>query len=109
MPSGESQPIIKIEQVSKSFGNFQALNNVSLEANLLSRWTDGVYKSTPHRVVNSAGRNRLSQVFAFDSNPETVIDPRQIFGNNYPVKHKPITCGDYLEWRFNKAFSYRRS
>jgi isopenicillin N synthase-like dioxygenase len=78
-------------------------------ADLLSRWTDGAYKSTPHRVVNQSGRNRLSLVFAFDPNPETVIDPRQIFGNNYPTKHKPITCGDYLEWRFDKAFSYRQS
>ena len=78
-------------------------------ADLLSRWTDGAYKSTPHRVINSSGFNRLSLVFAYDPNPETVIDPREIYGINHATKNKPITCGDYLEWRFNRAFSYRRN
>ena len=30
----------------------------------LTRWTDGAYKSTPHRVVNQSGRERLSLVLA---------------------------------------------
>ena len=76
-------------------------------ADLLNRWTDGVYKSTPHRVVNSSGGERLSLVFAFDPNPETIIDARDVFGHCHVSKEPPITCGDYLNWRFNKAFSYR--
>lgn len=76
-------------------------------ADLLSRWTDGAYKSTPHRVVNSSGRERLSLVLAFDPDPDTEIDARQIFGPDYAAKEAPTTCGDYLIWRFNKAFSYR--
>ena len=76
-------------------------------ADLLNRWTDGVYKSTPHRVVNSSGGERLSLVFAFDPNPETIIDARDVFGHSHVSKEPPITCGDYLNWRFNKAFSYR--
>lgn len=75
-------------------------------ADLLSRWTGGAYKSTPHRVINTSGNERLSLVLAFDPNPETVIDARQVFGENYEAAEQPITCGDYLEWRFNKAFSY---
>jgi len=76
-------------------------------ADLLARWTDDAYKSTPHRVVNSSGRERLSLVLAFDPNPETMIDAREVFGPDYEPKEAPITCGDYLTWRFNKAFSYR--
>ncbi len=76
-------------------------------ADLLSRWTDGAYKSTPHRVVNSSGRERLSLVLAFDPDPGTEIDSRQIFGPGHAAKEPPITCGDYLIWRFGKAFSYR--
>lgn len=76
-------------------------------ADLLSRWTDGAYKSTPHRVVNSSGRERLSLVLAFDPDPETVIDAREVFGATYLTREDPTTCGDYLVWRFNKAFSYR--
>lgn len=76
-------------------------------ADLLTRWTDGFYKSTPHRVINRSGRERLSLVLAYDPNPETVIDSRQIFGADHQAQNEPITCGDYLEWRFNKAFAYR--
>lgn len=74
---------------------------------LLSRWTNGAYKSTPHRVVNTSGRELMSLVLAFDPNPETVIDSTQVFGDSQQAKEPPITCGDYLTWRFGKAFSYR--
>ncbi len=77
-------------------------------ADLLSRWTDGAYISTPHRVVNTSGRERLSLVLAFDPDPETMIDARDIYGADYPAKEAPVTCGDYLVWRFAKAFSYRK-
>ena len=73
---------------------------------LLSRWTDGAYVSTPHRVVNASGRERLSLVLAYDPNPETLIDSRSIFGER-PDAPEPISCGDYLIWRFEKAFAYR--
>tara|TARA_A100000164_G_C21245607_1_gene469004 strand:+ start:90 stop:476 length:387 start_codon:yes stop_codon:yes gene_type:complete len=77
-------------------------------ADLLSRWTNGLYKSTPHRVVNQSGKERLSLVLAFDPNPETIINPSDIFGKNQESLSDPITCGDYLIWRFGKAFSYRK-
>lgn len=76
-------------------------------ADLLARWTNGAYTSTPHRVVNSSGRERLSLVLAFDPNPETVIDARQIFADGAADAAPAITCGDYLDWRFAKAFAYR--
>lgn len=78
-------------------------------ADLLARWTDGAYKSTNHRVVNSSGRERLSLVLAFDPNPETVIDAAEIFGPGATDRPEPITCGDYLLWRFGKAFAYRKA
>lgn len=77
-------------------------------ADLLHRWTDGAYKSTPHRVINNSGRERLSLVLAYDPNPETMIDARDILNANHQNMEKPITCGDYLNWRFDKAFSYRK-
>lgn len=78
-------------------------------ADLLSRWTAGAYKSTPHRVVNSSGRERLSLVLAYDPDPETMIDPRDVFEDPGPDAAEPITCGDYLVWRFAKAFGYRQA
>lgn len=75
---------------------------------LLARWTDGVYTSTPHRVVNRSGRERLSLVLAFDPDPETVIDARAVFGPHHAPEQPATTCGDYLQWRFAKAFAYRK-
>ncbi len=72
---------------------------------LLCRWTGGAYKSTPHRVVNASGQERLSLVLAFDPNPETLIDANALPGLS--SQEDPITCGDYLQWRFAKAFAYR--
>lgn len=74
---------------------------------LLARWTNDAYRSTPHRVVNSSGRERLSLVLAYDPGPDTMIDPRAVFGDGVETNYEPISCGDYLEWRFAKAFAYR--
>ncbi|MEM6986079.1 MAG: 2OG-Fe(II) oxygenase family protein [Pseudomonadota bacterium] len=77
-------------------------------ADLLARWTDGYYTSTPHRVVNRSGRERMSLVLAWDPNPDTLIDSRTVFGEDHVAAEQPITCGDYLLWRFGKAFTHRR-
>ena len=75
---------------------------------LLERWSNRRYRSTVHRVINRSGRERLSLVLAYDPNFETLVDPRAFCGEGETPHEAPITCGDYLLWRFAKAFSYRR-
>ncbi|MGI9334692.1 MAG: 2OG-Fe(II) oxygenase family protein, partial [Gammaproteobacteria bacterium] len=75
---------------------------------LLERWSNGRYRSTPHRVINSSGRERLSLVLAYDPNFETLVDPSAFCAAGETPRDEPITCGDYLMWRFKKAFSYRQ-
>jgi isopenicillin N synthase-like dioxygenase len=74
---------------------------------LLARWTDNEYHSTSHRVKNTSGKERLSIVLAYDPNPETKIDACEIFGADYKAKEEATTCGDYLTWRFAKAFAHK--
>ena len=75
---------------------------------LLERWSNRRYRSTVHRVINTSGRERLSLVLAYDPNFETLVDPRAFCAEGETPHDAPITCGDYLLWRFAKAFSYRR-
>ena len=75
---------------------------------LLERWSNRRYHSTVHRVINSSGRERLSLVLAYDPNFETLVDPRAFCAPGEEPRDEPITCGDYLLWRFRKAFSYRQ-
>jgi len=78
-------------------------------ADLLARWTNGACRSTPHRVVNRSGRERLSLVLAFDPEPGTRVDSRDVVGEDVPGQPEPITCGDYLVERFARAFAYRQN
>ena len=39
-----------------------------------SRSTGGRFVSTPHRVINRSGRNRLSMAYFFDPSMDTVIE-----------------------------------
>ena len=76
---------------------------------LLQRWSNGLFRSTPHRVINTSGRERLSLVMAYDPNYETLVDPRAVCRDGAAPEYEPITVGDYLVWRFGKAFAYRQA
>ena len=76
---------------------------------LLERWSNQRFRSTPHRVINSSARERLSLVLAYDPNFETIIGPRAFCRDEETPASEPTTCGEYLLWRFEKAFAYRKS
>jgi isopenicillin N synthase-like dioxygenase len=75
---------------------------------LFQRWTNDIYRSNPHRVVNRSGRERYSipTFFNLDFNAEVTCLPTCQSPDN-PPKHAPIRAGDYLVGRFRDVQKYR--
>lgn len=72
---------------------------------LLARWSNDRFRSTPHRVVNASGRTRLSTALFIDPNRDTLVTPVTRPGE--APHYGPVTCGDYLKSRLDAAFAYR--
>jgi len=70
---------------------------------LLERWTNGQFRSSPHRVVPTAesqARDRYSVVLFYSPNRDTLIsclEPCQSRGN--PAKYPPVTAGEHVRAR----------
>jgi isopenicillin N synthase-like dioxygenase len=74
----------------------------------LMRWTNDVYVSTPHRVVNRAGRERYSVAFFMDPNPEAEIACLPTCTSaDRPPRYEPITAADYLRQRLDATYGLR--
>ena len=72
-------------------------------ADLLMRWTNDVYVSTPHRVLPPP-RERYSLAFFLDPNPDSVISA--LPGTGTP-KYPPVTGADYLASRLNATYDHK--
>ena len=74
---------------------------------LLTRWTNNVFRSTPHRVINRQSCERYSMVIAWDPNFDTLIDPSMACADGETSLYPPTECGEYVLSRFDSSFSYR--
>ncbi len=75
---------------------------------MLMRWTNDIFPSTPHRVVNPAGRERYSIPFFFDPDFETVVSCLPpCTGPGNPPKHEPICYLDHILAFTNENFDPR--
>jgi isopenicillin N synthase-like dioxygenase len=85
---------------------------------MLDRMTGGRYRSTPHRVRNLSGRDRLSFPFFFDPNFNAEVAPIQLGDAAVDDRHERWdgasvhefsgTYGDYLLNKVSKVFPQLR-
>ncbi len=73
---------------------------------LLARWTNDTFRSTPHRVVNRSGRERISLASFVDPDFDTLIKP--VLQPGETARYEPVSCGDYILGRYDKSFAYRK-
>jgi isopenicillin N synthase-like dioxygenase len=70
----------------------------------LMRWTNDIYVSTPHRVVNRSARERYSIAFFYDPNPEAVVETiPSCVREGERVRYPPILAADYLKQRLDAS------
>ena len=76
---------------------------------ILARWSNDRFVSTPHRVLNRSGRERYSQPFFFDPSMDRTIEalPTCVAPNERP-KYEPVIYRDYLMERIDKNYHYRK-
>lgn len=75
----------------------------------MARWTNGRFQATPHRVINTSGRERYSIPFFFDPNWDALIEalPGTVPAGEKP-RYAPVLAGPYLQSRFDDTFAYRK-
>lgn len=72
---------------------------------MLHRWTNGRYRSTPHRVLPPVGRDRYAIPYFFGPHLDTVIECLpSCQGPENPPQYEPITYNDYTLWWYGSNY-----
>lgn len=73
---------------------------------MLHRWSNGLLKSTPHRVTNRTGRERYSVPFFFDPDVSTVIAPLpSCITEDNPAHFAPVLFEDFLRSQLEASYA----
>jgi isopenicillin N synthase-like dioxygenase len=71
----------------------------------LMRWSNDIYVSTPHQVVNRGGRERYSAAFFFDTNADALVDCLPTCQSaERPARYPPVNGADYLRSRLERTY-----
>ncbi|KAF3596192.1 hypothetical protein DY000_02026703 [Brassica cretica] len=72
---------------------------------LMERWTNGLFRSTLHRVM-PVGKVRYSVAFFLDPNPDCNVEClKTCCSETSPARFPPILAGDYIKERFRITYA----
>jgi isopenicillin N synthase-like dioxygenase len=71
---------------------------------MMQRWTNGRFVSTPHRVANRTGRGRISIPFFVNPDYGATIAPVLSGAARDAARYEPLTCGPYIEAAYRAAW-----
>ena len=78
-------------------------------ADMLARWSNNRWTSTPHRVRNSSGNDRYSVPFFWDTDLDSEIGCLPTcFSRDNPPRYEPVRYGDYVVGRLDRNYAYRQ-
>lgn len=75
---------------------------------LLARWTNDRFMSTPHRVVNRSGRERFSIATFYDPDFSALVDSSELGTSHSACRYSPVLAGEHILGRFEQSFGYRK-
>jgi len=77
---------------------------------MMARWTNGIYASTVHRVINTSGRERYSMPFFFDPDFDADVSCLETCrSSDRPPRFPPTTGGQHLLDMIEATFDYRKA
>lgn len=77
---------------------------------MLMRWTNDEFVSTPHRVINRSDRERVSFPFFFGANHDCIVRPLpQFTSSERPARYPPTRCGWWTEMMITDVYEYREA
>jgi len=62
---------------------------------MMQRWANGRFVSTPHRVANRTGRDRMSAPFFVNPDYEATIAPALGDATRAELPYEPLACGPW--------------
>lgn len=76
---------------------------------VMSRWTNDIFASTVHRVINTTGQRRFSLPFFFGANYNAQVSClASCQGPDRPPRYAPITAGECTVQNITAAYAYRK-
>lgn len=75
---------------------------------MMMRWTNELFVSTPHRVLNTSGKKRYSFALFFAANHDTIVECLPTCtGPDNPPKYPPTHFGYWIENMHSYSYAYR--